>query len=94
MTLYIIIVFVQGMIDEVLRHYSFDKRMMLNRPIKGRMMPWAIYLTGTFFIFSLPFTWILLVPNAPQWSIFYMPLWFVAVLVGTSICRKLLKEPH
>lgn len=94
MTIYFAIGFFQGMFDEVLRDYAINHRMIFSWKIRSRMMAWIVYLTGTFFIFSLPFTWLAFWKNAPEWSFFYTPVWFLAILAGTTICRVLLKRPQ
>jgi hypothetical protein len=91
MTVFFAIGFFQGTFDEVLRHYVMDRHKFFNWKIKSRLMQWIVYLTGTFFIFSLPLSWLAFWKNAPEWSIFYTPVWLVAVIAGTLICRGLLK---
>ncbi len=94
MTVYIAIGFFQGLFDALLHEYALNKRFLFKWPVKSHVLAWTIYLTGTFLIFSLPFTWLLMLPHAPEWSMFYTPPWFLSVMAGAAICRILLKPAH
>jgi hypothetical protein len=91
MTLYIAIGFFQGLFDALLHEYTFKKQFLFKWPVKSRALAWIVYLGGTFLIFSLPFTWVLLIPGAPEWGLFYTPAWLLAVMAGAAICRLLLR---
>ena len=93
MTVFFAIGFFQGIFDEVLRHYAIDKHKLFDWKIKNVVARWAIYLTGTGFIFALPFTWLAAMKIGPEWSFFYTPVWFAGVMVGMVICKRLLATP-
>ena len=87
MTVYIAIGFFQGLFDALLYEYALHRRFLFKWPVKSRMLGWIIYLVGTFFLFSLPFTWVLLLPGAPAWEVLYTPAWMLAVMAGATVCR-------